>query len=57
MNSAFHGFLDKFLVYLDDLLVFSKSLWEYVCHPKLRLYKLWAHKLYTKISKCEFASF
>ena len=48
INSVFHGFLDKFLgVYLDDLLVYSQSLYEYVHHLRLVLGKLWTHKLYS----------
>ena len=50
-------FLDKFLgVYLDDLLVYSQSLYEHVHHLRLVLGKLWTHKLCSKMSKCEFAS-
>ena len=38
MNSVFYEFLDKFLgVYLDDLLIYSKSLEDYVCYLRLVL--------------------
>ena len=57
MNSVFHDFLDKFSgVYLDDLLVYSKSLEDHVHHLRLVLDFFWARKLYAKMSKCEFAA-
>ena len=38
MNSVFHEFLDRFFgVYLDDLLVYSKSLEDYVFYLNLGL--------------------
>ena len=38
INSVFHDFLDKFLgVYLDELLVYSKSLEDYVHHLRFIL--------------------
>ena len=38
MNSVFHKFLDKFLgIYLDDLLVNSKSLEDHVHHIQIIL--------------------
>ena len=57
MNSTFCEFLYKSLgVFLYDLLIYSKSLQEYVHHLRLVLDKLWVNKLCAKISKCEFAS-
>jgi hypothetical protein len=48
-------YLDKFVVvFLDDILIFSKSEEEHVEHLRLVLQKLREHKLYAKRSKCEF---
>ena len=55
MNSVFHEYLDKFVVvYLDDILVYSKSEKEHEEHLRLTLMKLREHRLYAKFSKCEF---
>jgi hypothetical protein len=55
MNDLFRPFIDEFvLVYLDDILVFSKSWNEHVCHVKKVLDVLKKEKLYVKLSKCEF---
>ena len=42
------------LVYLDDILVFSKSAEEHAEHLKQVLARLRKHKLYAKMSKCFF---
>jgi hypothetical protein len=48
-------YLDKFVVvFIDDILVFSKTEKEHAKHLKLVLQKLREHKLYAKRSKCEF---
>ena len=48
-------YLDKFVVvYLDDILVYSKNEEEHAEHLRLILAKLREHKLYAKYSKCEF---
>jgi hypothetical protein len=45
-------YLDKFVVvFIDDILVYSRSEEE---HLRLVLQKLRGHKLYAKLSKCEF---
>ena len=55
MNSIFHPYLDKFVtVYLDDILIFSKNEEEHAEHLRLVLNLLRKHKLYCKLSKCEF---
>src|SRR4051812_47418982 len=55
MNYIFMEYLDKFVVvYLDDILVYSKNEEEHAKHLRLILAKLRDHKLYAKYSKCEF---
>src|SRR3954466_5148678 len=55
MNKVFMEFLDKFVVvFIDDILVYSKSKQEHEGHLRLILEKLREHKLYAKFSKCEF---
>src|SRR3954467_8011457 len=55
MNYIFMEYLDKFVVvYLDDILVYSKNEEEHVEHLRLILAKLREHKLYAKYSKCKF---
>jgi hypothetical protein len=47
--------LDKFIaVFIDDILVYSRSTEEHGQHLRIVLGKLWDHQLYTKFSKCEF---
>src|ERR1044072_5132347 len=55
MNYIFMEYLDKFVVvYLDDILVYSKNEEEHAEHLRLILEKLREHKLYDKYYKCEF---
>src|SRR5664279_5495686 len=55
MNSVFMEYLDKFVVvYIDDILIFSKTEEEHAKHLFLVLTKLRDHRLYAKFSKCEF---
>jgi hypothetical protein len=47
--------LDKFVVvFIDDILIFSKSEEEHDEHLRLVLQKLRENQLYAKLSKCEF---
>ncbi|GAU45188.1 hypothetical protein TSUD_178810 [Trifolium subterraneum] len=55
MNRIFHSFLDKFVVvFIDDILVYSKSVEEHKEHLRIVLQVLKEKKLYAKLSKCEF---
>ena len=55
MNKVFMEFLDKFvIVFIDDILVYSKNEEEHKEHLHLVLGKLREHQLYAKFSKCEF---
>jgi hypothetical protein len=55
MNKVFMEYLDKFvMVFIDDILVYSRNEEEHEGHFRLVLQKLRDHKLYVKLSKCEF---
>jgi hypothetical protein len=55
MNSVFMPELDKFVaVFIDDILIYSRSMEEHEEHLLIVLQWLWDHQLYTKFSKCEF---
>jgi hypothetical protein len=55
MNTIFMEELDKFVVvFIDDILVFSKSRKEHEEHLCIVLQRLRDHQLYAKFSKCEF---
>jgi hypothetical protein len=55
MNKVFMEYLDKFVVvFIDDILVFSKTEEEHAEHLRLVLQKLREHQLYAKRSKYEF---
>jgi hypothetical protein len=55
MNKVFMEYLDKFVVvFIDDILVYSKREEEHVEHLRMVLEKLRANQLYAKFSKCEF---
>ncbi|KAF5441909.1 hypothetical protein F2P56_037141, partial [Juglans regia] len=55
MNRVFRPFLDSFVVvFLDDILIYSRDLEEHACHLRLALGKLREHQLYAKLSNCEF---
>jgi hypothetical protein len=55
MNSVFMPELDKFIVvFIDDILVYSKSEEEHAEHLRIVLTRLRNHQLFAKFSKCEF---
>ena len=55
MNSILHPYLDKFVVvFLDDILIYSRNLKEHEEHLRLVLQQLRKHQLYAKVSKCDF---
>jgi hypothetical protein len=55
MNSVFMPELDKFVVvFIDDILVYSKNEDDHVKHLYTVLQRLRDHRLYAKLSKCDF---
>ena len=55
MNRVFRDYLDRFvIVFIDDILVYSKSKKEHEYHLRLVLQRLREHQLYAKFDKCKF---
>ncbi|KAL0540359.1 hypothetical protein IC582_024596 [Cucumis melo] len=55
MNKVFKDFLDTFvIVFIDDILIYSKTEAEHEEHLHQVLETLRANKLYAKFSKCDF---
>ncbi|KAD3640483.1 hypothetical protein E3N88_29706 [Mikania micrantha] len=55
MNRVCRPYLDKFvIVFIDDILIYSRNQQEHAQHLKLILELLAREKLYAKFSKCEF---
>jgi hypothetical protein len=53
MNKVFMEYLDKFImVFIDDILVYSRSEEEHEEHLRLALQKFRENMLYAKLSKC-----
>ena len=54
-NRVFRPYLDRFvIVFIDDILVYSRSELEHERHLGLVLKTLRRHQLYAKFDKCEF---
>jgi hypothetical protein len=55
INNIFMEYLDKFVVvFIDDILIFSKNEEEHDEHLHLVLQKLGENQLYAKLNKCKF---
>ena len=55
MNNVMHKYLDKFVVvFIDDILNYSKPKEEHEEHLKIVLEELREHQLYVKFNKCYF---
>ena len=55
MNRVFHPILNQFvIVFIDDILVYSKNVDEHVMHLRIVFQTLKDKELYAKFSKCEF---
>ena len=55
MNRVFKKYLDKFvIVFIDDILIYSKTDLEHQEHLRKALTILRENKLYAKFTKCEF---
>ena len=55
MNRIFRPYLDQFvIVFIDDILIYSGSEEEHAEHLRIVLQILREHRLYAKLSKCQF---
>ena len=55
MNRIFHDYLDQFVVvFIDDILVYSRNKEEHEKHLRIVLHILRDRKLFAKLSKCDF---
>ena len=55
MHRIFQPYLDQFfVVFVDEILIFSWSEWEHEYHLRIVVQLLRDHQLYAKFSKCEF---
>ena len=55
MHRVFQPYLDQFVVvFVDDILIYSKLEEEHKDHLRIVLHALRNHRLYAKFSKCEF---
>ena len=55
MNNIFNKYLDQFvLIFIDNILIYSKTEEEHQQHLRIALQTLWEHQLYANLEKCEF---
>ena len=55
MHRVFQPYLDQFfVVFMDDILIYSQSEWGHEYHLRIVLHLLRDHQLYAKFSKFEF---
>ena len=55
MNRVFHPYLDRFVVvFIDDILIYSKTKEDHAEHLRIVLETLRKEKLYGKLIKCDF---
>ncbi|GJP51437.1 hypothetical protein CLOM_g10600, partial [Closterium sp. NIES-68] len=56
MHNVFRDFLDQFvIIFIDDILIYSKSFKGHAEHLRQVFTRLREHRLFVKHSKCEFA--
>ena len=56
MNDIFYDYIDRFIVaYLDDIVVYSESFVDHLCHLRQVLSRLKKNSLFVKKEKCKFA--
>ena len=54
MNRVFRSYLDNFeVVFIDDILIYSKDKEEHVDHLRIVLQTMREHQFYRKLKKCE----
>lgn len=54
MSDIFRDMLQNVIVYLEDILIYSKDLTEHICQVRPVLHRLLTRGLYAKAEKCEF---
>ena len=57
MNHVLHAYIGKFIVvYIDDILIFSKCLDDHIEHVRLVLIALHENSLFANLKKCDFCT-
>ncbi|KAL0185425.1 hypothetical protein M9458_021122, partial [Cirrhinus mrigala] len=54
INDVFRDMLGRWVIYMDDILVYSDSLKSHISHVRRVLQRLISHHLFAKAEKCEF---